>query len=105
VVTYSVARRNHEIGVRMTLGAQPRDVRRMILGEGLKLALAGGAVGLVLALGLSRALAGFLFGIGPWDGVTFLISAATLAAAVCLASYLPARQATRVDPAAALRRD
>jgi putative ABC transport system permease protein len=105
VVTYSVARRTHEIGVRMTLGAQPGDVLRMILADGLKLALAGGAIGLALALWLSRALASFLFGIGPWDVVTFLIAVVTLAAAVCLASYLPARQATRVDPATALRQD
>ena len=105
VVAYSAARRTHEIGVRMALGAQPGDVLRMVLGEGLRLALAGGAIGLALALWLSRALASFLFGIGPWDAVTFLASVVTLAAAVCLASYLPARQATRVDPAAALRND
>jgi putative ABC transport system permease protein len=105
VVAYSVARRTHEIGVRMALGAQPDDVLRMVLGEGLRLALAGGAIGLALALWLSRAMASFLFGIGPWDKVTFLASVVTLAAAVRLASYLPARQATRVDPAAALRND
>jgi putative ABC transport system permease protein len=105
VVAYSVARRTHEIGVRMTLGAQPRDVLRMVLGEGLKLALAGGAIGLGLSLWLCRTLTSFLFGVGPWDAVTFLAAGGTLAAAVCLASYLPARQATRVDPAAALRRE
>ena len=105
VVAYSVARRTHEIGIRMTLGAQPRDVRYMVLREGLKLALAGSVAGLALALGLSRTLATFLFGVGPWDAATFAIAAVTLAAAVSLASYLPARQATRVNPAAALRRD
>jgi putative ABC transport system permease protein len=105
VVAYSVARRTHEIGVRMALGAQPHDVLRMVLGEGLKLALAGAAIGLGLSLWLSRALASFLFGVGPSDTVTFLAAGTTLAAAVCLASYLPARQATRVDPIAALRRD
>jgi putative ABC transport system permease protein len=105
VVAYSVARRTHEIGIRMTLGAQPRDVRYMVLREGLRLALAGSVAGLALALGLSRTLASFLFGVGPWDAPTFAIAAVTLAAAVSLASYLPARQATRVNPAAALRRD
>jgi putative ABC transport system permease protein len=105
VVTYSVTRRTHEIGVRMSLGAQSRDVRRMVLGEGLRLAFAGGAIGLGLALALSRMLSSFLFGIGPWDGVTFLISVVTLVATACLASYLPARRATRVNPAVALRRD
>jgi putative ABC transport system permease protein len=105
VVAYSIARRTHEIGVRMALGAQPRDVLRMALGEALKLALAGGAIGLGLSLWLSRTLASFLYGVGPRDAVTFAAAAATLTSAVCLASYLPARQATRVDPAAALRRE
>jgi predicted permease len=105
VVAYSVARRTHEIGVRMALGAQPRDVLRMVLGEGLKLALAGAAIGLALTLWLSRALASFLFGVGPRDAVTFVAASVILTAAVCLASYLPSRQATRVDPATALRRE
>jgi len=103
VVAYSVARRAREIGVRMTLGARPVDVLHMILRDGVKLALAGGVVGLAMALWLSRALSSFLFGVGPWDAVTFLIASATLGVAVCLASYLPARQATRIDPAATLR--
>ncbi|HUD98284.1 MAG TPA: FtsX-like permease family protein [Bryobacteraceae bacterium] len=101
----SVARRTHEIGIRMTLGAQPRDVRYMVLREGLRLALAGSVVGLALALFLSRTLAKFLFGVGPWDAATFAIAAVKLAAAVSQASYMPARQATRLNPAAALRRD
>jgi putative ABC transport system permease protein len=105
VVAYSVARRTHEIGVRMALGAQPGDVLRMVLGEGLKLALAGAALGLALTLWLSRALASFLFGVGPRDALTFAAASAILTVAVCVASYLPSRQATRVDPATALRRE
>jgi putative ABC transport system permease protein len=103
VVAYSISRRTREIGIRMTLGAQPRDVWRMVLREGLRLAIAGGIIGLALALCLSRTLAEFLFGIGPWDAVTFAIATFTLAIAVSMACYLPAVQATRVNPAAALR--
>jgi ABC-type antimicrobial peptide transport system permease subunit len=77
----------------------------LVLAEGLKLALIGGAVGLGLSLWLSRTLTSFLWGVGPRDALTFVTAALTLTAAVGLASYLPARQATRVDPASALRRD
>lgn len=103
VVAYSVARRTQEIGVRMALGAQPRDVLRMVLGEGVKLALAGAAIGLALSLWLTRSLTSFLFGVTARDAATFAGAAALITAAICAASYLPARQATRVDPSSALR--
>ena len=103
MVSYAVSRREREIGVRMALGAQAGDVLRMVLGEGLRLSVAGVLVGVVAALALARLLAGFLYGVSPRDPLTYLVVAAGLIAAAAAATFLPARRATRVDPAVALR--
>jgi putative ABC transport system permease protein len=102
VVAYSVACRTHEIGVRIALGASPRAIGRMVLRENLGLALAGLTAGTVLALALVEVLASELYGVGTRDPLTFAASGLLLLAAALLASYLPARRATRVDPIVAL---
>jgi predicted permease len=103
VMSYSVSRRTHEIGIRVSLGADRATVMRLVLGQGLKLAAAGSAAGLSGALLLSRTMRGLLYGVQPTDPATFVTVALVLAAVALLASYLPARRATRVDPIAALR--
>jgi putative ABC transport system permease protein len=103
VVSYAVSQRTHELGVRMAVGAARGDVVRLILGQGLRLALQAAAIGLVGALATSRVLAGLLFGVDPLDPATLVAAAALLALVALLASYLPARRATRVDPLVALR--
>jgi putative ABC transport system permease protein len=103
VMSYSVTQRTNEIGIRVTLGAQSTDVFRIIVGEGLRLALAGVGLGLVAALALTRALQSFLFGISASDPLTFACVAALLTLVALAASFFPARRATRVDPIVALR--
>ncbi|HTX38201.1 MAG TPA: ABC transporter permease [Bryobacteraceae bacterium] len=103
VISYVVGQRTHEIGVRMALGAQRRDVMRLVLGEGVKLALVGVAVGIAAALGLTRLIANQLFGVTPQDPLTFGAVAILLALVALLACHLPARRAVRVDPMVALR--
>jgi len=103
VVAYSVTQRTHEIGVRMAVGARPADVRRMVLGQGCRLAVIGVAVGLLLALAAARVMRGLLFHVSATDPATFAAVAAALIAVAALASYIPARRATRVDPMIALR--
>jgi putative ABC transport system permease protein len=103
VVAYVVARRTREIGVRMALGAQTADVRRMFLRHGLSLTAAGIAIGIGLAALLARIVAAMLFGVGPMDPMTYVLVSAVLAAVSLLAVYLPARRASRVDPVVALR--
>jgi predicted permease len=103
VMSYAVAQRQREIGVRMALGASPGDARLMILREGLTMAAAGIVVGLIAAASLSRLLGGLLYGVKPNDPVTFALVPVLLAVVALLASYLPARRATRVDPTTALR--
>jgi putative ABC transport system permease protein len=105
VLAYSVARRTHEIGLRMALGAGPGEVLRLVVGAGLRLAAAGMAVGLAGALALTRVLSTFLYGTQSTDAATFSLVCAILAAAVLCASYLPARRAAQVDPMTALRRE
>jgi predicted permease len=105
LVAYTVSQRTREIGVRIALGAAPGDIRRLVLGQGVQLAAFGVAIGLVLSLGVTRALAAFLFGISASDPVTYLGTAAVLAAVALAASYMPARAATRTDPLVALRQD
>ena len=103
VLSYGVARRTHEIGVRMALGAQPARVVQLVLREGMILAVAGLAIGLAGALALSRLLASLLFGVGPTDPPTFVAVSLLLLAVALAASYIPARRATKVDPVVALR--
>jgi predicted permease len=103
VMSYAVARRTNEIGIRMALGARRGNVLRLILGNGSKLVLLGVAIGIVGALGLTRFLTTLLFGIKPTDPLTFLVVSLILVGVALLASYLPARRATKVDPMRALR--
>jgi len=103
VISYGVARRVHEIGVRMALGAQPGDVVRLIARQGLGLTLAGVGAGLLLAFGLTHLLSSLLFGVSATDPLTFALTAGLLALAAAPATLIPARRATRVDPLEALR--
>lgn len=102
VMSYTVSQRTQEIGVRMALGAQVDSVRRMILGQTLKLTLLGVSIGLAGSFVVARFLAGLLFGVGTYDPVTFLGVAVLLIAVALAASYVPARRAMRVDPIVAL---
>ena len=92
-----------EIGIRVTLGAQPNDVFRTVVGEGLRYALLGVAIGVAAGLALTRLLASFLYEISAYDPATFISVAVLLIAVSVAASYFPARRATRVDPIIALR--
>jgi len=103
VIAYSVTQRTREIGIRLALGAQRGVVLRMIVWHGTALALAGIALGAAGALLLTRLMSDLLFGVEPFDPLTFCGVAAVLTAAALLASYLPGRRATRVDPVVALR--
>jgi ABC-type antimicrobial peptide transport system permease subunit len=98
-----VARRTHEIGIRMALGAQTGDTLRMILRQGLVLALLGLGIGLPAAFLLGRVLQGMLFGLSPADPATILGSSLLVIAVAVLAGYFPARRAIRIDPMTALR--
>ena len=103
VINYSVSQRTHEIGIRMALGAQAADVRRLVVRKGLRLAFIGVVIGLPLAVGLSFVLSSMLYGVSQYDPVTFTAVAVLLLFVAGIASYLPARKATRVDPMIALR--
>lgn len=105
VMSYAVAARTREIGVRMALGAERRDLLRLIVGQGLTLALLGTGAGLALAMAVTRVLRKFLFGIGATDPLTFLGVALLLTLVALLACWVPARSATRVDPLTALRHE
>jgi predicted permease len=103
VISYSVSRRTHEIGIRMALGSTPGTILRLVLGESARLVLAGLGVGLPAALVLARSLSSLLYGIRPSDPITFVAVALILTGVALLASYVPARRAMRVDPMVALR--
>ncbi len=103
VVSYDVSRRTQEIGIRVALGAQPSDVNRLIVGQGLALALAGVVIGLAGAFGLSQLIGSLLFEVKPTDPSTFVAVTLLLFGSVVAASYIPARRASRVDPMIALR--
>ena len=103
VISYSVAQRTHEFGVRMALGAAQGDILKLVVGKGSKLILMGVGLGLLGALALTRFISSLLFGVEPNDPLTFFTVMLTLIAVALLASYIPARRATKVDPLAALR--
>jgi putative ABC transport system permease protein len=103
VMSYSVAQRTNEIGIRMALGAQTEDVLKLIVGQGFKLVLVGLALGLIGAFAATRLLASLLFGVSTKDPFTFIAVAAALSFVALLACYLPARRAAKVDPLEALR--
>ena len=103
VISYSVSRRTHEFGIRMALGASKDEILRLVLKEALRLAVAGVAVGIIAALGLTRLISSLLYAVRPTDPATLIVLPLVLIGAALLAAYLPARRATKVDPMVALR--
>ena len=103
VMAYSVAARTQEMGVRMSLGAEPRDIVKLVVGQGMRLALLGVAIGIAASLALSRLMGTLLFGVAATDPLAFSLAAVVLVTTALVACYLPARRATRVDPIVVLR--
>jgi ABC-type antimicrobial peptide transport system permease subunit len=103
VLSYAVSQRTREIGIRMALGAEASGVRRLVVREGMSLAALGAAFGLAAAWGLTRWISSLLFGVTATDPVTFVVVPLGLALVALVATYVPARRATRVDPVRALR--
>ena len=104
MTAYSVNQRRQEIGLRLALGAAPGSVQQMLLGQSVRLALAGAAAGVLISFGATRYIANLLYG-SATDSVSFLGATVIVVAAALAASYLPARRATRIDPVIALRTD
>jgi ABC-type antimicrobial peptide transport system permease subunit len=105
VIAYAATQRTREIGLRMALGAQVSSVRQLFLRQGLSLTAAGIAVGIGVAVVLTRVMSAFLFGVGSTDPLTYAVVAAGFAAVATVATYLPAYRASLVDPVVALRAD
>jgi putative ABC transport system permease protein len=103
VMSYAVTQRTHEIGIRIAVGAQPRHVFKLILGQGMLLTVIGLGLGLVGAFGLTRLMASMLFTVKPTDPLTFAGVALLLTAVALIACYIPGRRATKVDPVNSLR--
>jgi ABC-type antimicrobial peptide transport system permease subunit len=103
LISYTTAQRTQEIGIRMALGAGRRDVRRLVLGNTVRLVALGAGLGMPAALALARLLSGLLYQVGPYDPVVLSLSLGMLACVAIVAAYLPLQRATRVDPITALR--
>ncbi|MGH9404579.1 MAG: ABC transporter permease [Terriglobia bacterium] len=103
VISYSASQRTHEIGIRMALGAKPRDIWRIVFGQGLGIVGAGVLIGVLGSLAITRVMASFLYGVSAHDPVTYVAVALLIAVVALLACYIPARRATKVDPMVALR--
>jgi putative ABC transport system permease protein len=103
VMTYSVAARKQEMGIRMSLGAEPRNIVKLVMGQGMRLALIGVAIGIAASLVLTRLISTLLFGVSATDPLAFSVAAVVLVTTALVACYLPARRATRVDPIVVLR--
>jgi putative ABC transport system permease protein len=102
-MSYAVQQRTHEIGIRLALGAQARDVLRLMVNQGMKLALIGLSIGLISSFALTRLMKDLLFNVSVYDPLTFIAIAVLLALIALLAGWLPARRATKVDPLVTLR--
>jgi ABC-type antimicrobial peptide transport system permease subunit len=102
-MAYSVQQRTQEIGIRMALGADRSTIRKLVVWQGMRLALVGMVVGIAAAFGLTRLIASFLFGVKSWDPLVFVTVPIVLAAVALLAVWLPANRAARLDPMQALR--
>lgn len=103
VIAYLVSQRTREIGIRVALGATPRNILRLMMGHGMKLTLIGVAIGFVGAIAVTRLMRSLLFAVAPVDLMTFGVSSVVLMVVALLASFIPARRATKVDPLVALR--